>query len=315
MDSVAASRLRVAVITALALLTAAALAACGSSWSPSGAPSWSPTMSAAPIPIVKPGQQLPEWSQILALFAYDRSEPLATQLGTFDTFKKFDMTFTPIAFAVNGRFATGYLVMPRGEGPFPAVIYAPGNPGSVTATWGEDAASLAKQGYAALLLDEVTGFGSDWSKLQPMVVARTFRDYVIQERRGIDLLETMPKIDASRIGFVGFSTGAVAGAILSGVDQRVRAFAFSGVHETVQGADVAFDAEIALLNPPLFLSHNEDSAFFFTWGKTGDAASPDVQKRFVAAVGANATVFQHWGAHQVTPDSREALDAWLLRSL
>ena len=289
--------LSVVVVVAGAL----ALAACGgTSWTPSAAPSWSSTMSPAPIPVVKPGQQLPPWSQILALYAYDHSEPLATQLGTADAFKKSGVTFTPIAFVVNGRYAIGCLVLPQGDGPFPAVIYAPGNPGSVTDTWAEDAASLAKQGYAALLLDGVTGLGSNWGKLRPMVAAQVFRDYVIQERRGIGLLETMPKIDASRIGFVGFSTGAVVGGILSGVDGRVRAFALDGVHETVRGANAAFDAEIALLNPPLYLSHNKDSAFFFTWGKSGDAAPPSVQKRFVAAAGPNATVFQHLGGHQVT---------------
>lgn len=271
-------------------------------------------MSPAPIPVVKPGEQLPAWSQILALYDYDRSEPLATQLGTADAYKVNGVTFTPIVFQVNGRYAWAWLVLPQGEGPFPAVIYAPGNPGTVTGTWGEDAASLAKQGYAALLLQGATGLGSGWSKLQPMVAAQVFRDYVIQERRGIDLLETMPKIDASRIGFVGFSTGAIVGGILSGVDPRVRAFVLDGVHETVQGANADLDAEIALLNPPLYLSHNKDSAFFFTWGKSGDA-SPSVQERFVAAAGPNATVFQHGGGHEVTGDSREALDAWLLENL
>jgi hypothetical protein len=91
----AAALLALSLLVGIAVLALAACGVGGSSWRPSGTPSWNSTMSPAPIPVVKPGQQLPAWSQILALFAYDRSEPLATQLGTADTFEQFGVTFTP----------------------------------------------------------------------------------------------------------------------------------------------------------------------------------------------------------------------------
>jgi dienelactone hydrolase len=46
---------------------------------------------------------------------------------------------------------------------------------------------------------------------------------VIAVRRGIDLLRRRPDVDASRIGFVGWSAGARTGAILAGVEPRFHA--------------------------------------------------------------------------------------------
>ena len=45
---------------------------------------------------------------------------------------------------------------------------------------------------------------------------------VIAVRRGIDLLRRRPDVDPSRIGYVGWSAGARSGAILAGVEPRLR---------------------------------------------------------------------------------------------
>ena len=49
--------------------------------------------------------------------------------------------------------ASGYLVTPEGEGPFPVVVYAPGWRTDVS-MFLDDATALAKKGYAGLLLQE-----------------------------------------------------------------------------------------------------------------------------------------------------------------
>jgi dienelactone hydrolase len=45
---------------------------------------------------------------------------------------------------------------------------------------------------------------------------------VIAVRRGIDLLRRRPDVDPSRIGYVGWSAGARTGAIVAGVEPRLR---------------------------------------------------------------------------------------------
>ena len=49
-------------------------------------------------------------------------------------------------------------------------------------------------------------------------------DSVVAARRAVDALDSLPQVDRSRIGLVGWSSGARVGAILAGVDRRVEAF-------------------------------------------------------------------------------------------
>jgi dienelactone hydrolase len=57
---------------------------------------------------------------------------------------------------------------------------------------------------------------------------------VVELRRAVDLLRSLPQVDDDRIGFVGYSAGARTGAILAGVEPRIRAFVFmSGGEDSV----------------------------------------------------------------------------------
>jgi dienelactone hydrolase len=57
---------------------------------------------------------------------------------------------------------------------------------------------------------------------------------VVELRRAVDLLQSLPQVDDDRIGFVGYSAGARTGAILAGVEPRIRAFVFmSGGEDSV----------------------------------------------------------------------------------
>ena len=46
---------------------------------------------------------------------------------------------------------------------------------------------------------------------------------VIDARRGIDLLHSLPQVGASPVGVLGFSAGAKSAAVLSGVEPRLKA--------------------------------------------------------------------------------------------
>ena len=57
---------------------------------------------------------------------------------------------------------------------------------------------------------------------------------IVELRRAVDLLQSLPQVDDDRIGFVGYSAGARSGAILAGVEPRIRAFVLmSGGEDTV----------------------------------------------------------------------------------
>jgi hypothetical protein len=47
---------------------------------------------------------------------------------------------------------------------------------------------------------------------------------VVEVRRAVDLLDSLSYVDDKRIGYVGWSAGSRTGAIVSGVEHRIRAF-------------------------------------------------------------------------------------------
>ena len=124
--------------------------------------------------------------------------------------------------SILGGRVPAYLVEPAGSGPFPAVVFQHGRLGNRSQFLGE-AHHLRAHGIASLLLDApwaraggrriLTGRTSD---------AVTLRQTVVDERRALDLLAARPEIDPQRLGVVGFSLGAIASAVLVGVDHQIR---------------------------------------------------------------------------------------------
>jgi hypothetical protein len=86
----------------------------------SPSPSWSPTLSPAPIPVVKPGQKPPPFSELEAMFAYDTSEPFAMKLQPSESARtEYGKRFRLLLYQSGGELAGGYLVLPEGQGPLP----------------------------------------------------------------------------------------------------------------------------------------------------------------------------------------------------
>ena len=108
-------------------------------------------------------------------------------------------------------------------------------------------------GYAGLLVDapaalDLPGYYT-WDAEKDIA---TWVASVTDLRRGLDLLETLPQIDAGRIGFMGPGYGGAMGAMLAGLDHRVKAFALAyvggkvstlGSWDTKPGGEQFFAAE------------------------------------------------------------------------
>ena len=118
-----------------------------------------------------------------------------------------------------------YLVVPPGKGSFPALIWAHGSGGSRTdlllaATW------LAARRAVGFVVDDP--FERDPTLLTAPDARQ--RAAVVQEvvdlRRSVDVLSSLPYVDPKRIGFAGLSLGARVGALLAGAEPRIRAFDF-----------------------------------------------------------------------------------------
>lgn len=118
---------------------------------------------------------------------------------------------------------SAYLVSPRRTGGSAGVLFM--HPAGVARhAFLKEAIILAGNGAVSLLID------APYARPPGRPVfsyTSQDRDDLVQNvvdlRRGIDLLLRRLKIDAQRIGFVGFSYGATVGAMMAGVEKRIKA--------------------------------------------------------------------------------------------
>jgi pimeloyl-ACP methyl ester carboxylesterase len=273
---------------------------------PTGPPEASASISEAtgsPTPSATPGIRtdfdLPPYGELVKMWDYNTSEPLDYELISTkrrrDGVTKYDIVYPSSGFAV-----PAYLVMPEGQGPFPAVVYAHGY-GDDRSFFLDDAVALARRGVAGLVIQGpgvlrepfvTMGMGDAAEDIQGN------QQYLIDLRRGIDLLQTLSQLDASRIGFVGHSLGCQVGGILSGVEDRIDAYVlmscvgyatdpewseFFGPDEEL----ALYQDQIAVLNPVDYIAHSQATAFLIQASRNDSygASVPNIRALFDAAPG------------------------------
>ena len=160
-------------------------------------------------------------------FAYDRSASLDLRdRGVVN--RPYPIAIHDVSYASpRGGRVPAYLVVPPGKGPFPAVVYLHGSGGDrlellAQATW------LAARGAVALTLDAPDARPDAPGIETGLAGLRQTRTLYVQEvvdlRRAVDLLQSLPYVDGKRIAYVGYSAGARMGAILAAYEPRIRAY-------------------------------------------------------------------------------------------
>jgi dienelactone hydrolase len=166
-------------------------------------------------------------SALAVPFSYDDSQPLElesqpTQLSS-NGIEVRDVSFD----GPGDARLDGYLIFPVASGTYPAVVYAHGAGGDRLELLAE-ASEMARTGAVALTLDMIYTPGRAIQLPQGMAGVRANSalevEAVREVRRAVDLLRSLPSVDGERIGYVGWSQGARMGAIVAGVDHRIRAF-------------------------------------------------------------------------------------------
>lgn len=162
-----------------------------------------------------------------ALFGYDRNQPLDASVAPLsqvsgELVKR--VTYTD----PDHDLVTALLATPQGEKRDPCVIYVPGFGGKK-----EDAQPLAVPlevlGIGLLAIDGPHQGARakrptelDAVRHNPAQLASTMRQTVLDVRRGLDFLATRPECDPHRLGFIGFSFGAITGTFAAASDARIR---------------------------------------------------------------------------------------------
>src|SRR6266536_1047054 len=182
------------------------------------------------------GKAAPDYQSLLHLFDYDAKTPLDIHdkiIEEFDGGSLHDITYV----SPKGGPVAAYLVVPKGKGPFAAVLF--GHWGNGTRTeFIPEAKLYARAGSVSLLPDYPWDRPQPWHKTpnhydKPELDREIEIQAVLDLRRGIDLLLARPDVDPKRLAYVGHSYGAQWGSILSAVDKRMKtSVLMAGVSET-----------------------------------------------------------------------------------
>jgi dienelactone hydrolase len=156
-------------------------------------------------------------------FVYDATTPLHyIDRGVVN--HGYPIEVHDVSFTAAGRRVDGFLAVPPGKGPFPAVLYLHGSGGDrsqmiVPASW------MAARGVVALTITmpQTPSVGGESAQAQLAADRKAVVATIVAARRAVDALQSLPDVKPDRIGFVGFSAGARIGAILAGVEPRIRA--------------------------------------------------------------------------------------------
>lgn len=157
--------------------------------------------------------------------SYDAGASLDLQHGTHT--ERDGVVVEDVSYSSGDDRVEGYLVAPSStSGKAPAVVFLHGAGGDREEQLGT-AVKLAKRGAVALTITAPSGAktpppGATGEKLVRWQ-GGTIADDVIAARRAFDLLADDDRVDADRLGLVGWSMGGRLAALVAGVDDRVRA--------------------------------------------------------------------------------------------
>lgn len=164
-------------------------------------------------------------------FAYDAKLPLDVQevsVKEIGGVKIRDITYA----SPKGGRVPAFLVEPAGKGRFAGIVF--GNWGLGTrAEFLPEAIDYANAGAVSVLVAYPWDRPAPWRKTvdnmdAPEKDREAYIQAVVDLRRAIDLLESNPNVDRSRLAYVGHSYGAQWGAIIAATDRRLRTAVLMG---------------------------------------------------------------------------------------
>lgn len=245
-------------------------------------------------------------AELVKHFDYDRTAPL--NIKHIGVQRRAGVTVYDITYdSPKGGVVPAYLVVPRGRGPFAAVVwghwYWQNSSMRNRRQFLDEAIALAPAGVVSLLTDGPIARPGHVDSKEPLneQQALDFLQQVIDMRRGVDLLLARRDVDPKRIAFVGHSYNAGVGALLSGLDHRFKAFVLMAgstsdeVSRRTKGFEEfrqkvgperldAFIAKYEYLDQGLFINHAAPAVIFLQYGSRDSGISAEHAREYDAFV-------------------------------
>jgi len=260
------------------------------------------------------------------IYAYDRSQPLEFRDNGVVN-RNHPIKVRDVSFHGGKERVPAFLLTPPGQGPYPAVVYLHGSGGDRFEML-QSAGWLAARRAVALTVESAYS-PNRAIELGPGVEGlRKERDRTVQEivelRRAVDLLQSLPQVDDDRIGFVGYSAGARSGAILAGVEKRIKAFVLmSGGEDTVdEFMDLVEDDQEDDVRPLLedtdglkYIAQASPSKLYFQVGRNDQVVPRDALETLIRAGSEPKKVTWYDGGHNLGMQAQRDQLEWLAEVL
>ncbi|HEX2190878.1 MAG TPA: hypothetical protein VHG51_18365 [Longimicrobiaceae bacterium] len=266
----------------------------------------------------------------LEVFAYDRTAPLELREGA--PVAAGSVSHRPVSFAgPRGGRATGVLVVPDGPGPFAGILLMHGAPGSAERML-PLAAELSEHGAVVLALDApFARRGGPPVRFTPADSAEQVQ-LVVELQRGVDLLLARPDVDPERLAFVGRSYGGTIGALLAGVERRLKTYvlgvADGGLVAHVTGAGDAgplgdlpaermerWLAAMRPIEPSRFVGRAPPASILFQSARRDELVRAADAEALHRAARQPYTVRWYDAGHRATPEVMRDQLEWLHRTV
>jgi dienelactone hydrolase len=268
---------------------------------------------------------------------YDHAAPL--EIRENGASKRGAVEVHDISYASpKGGRVPAYLVVPSGKGPFAAVIwghwYWGNSPQRNRSEFLDEAVALAPSGVVSLLTDgPIARPGHVESKdLLDESSATDLIQQIVDVRRGADLLLARKDVDPERLAYVGHSYNATAGAFVSGLDKRFKAFVLmaGGLSDQVDlktkeyqdfrqkvGPEKfdALQAKYDWLDPGKFVSHASPATVFLQYGTQEEFLTPERDKEYFAIVSEPKKFKLYEAPHALNAEARRDRFAFLAEQL
>jgi dienelactone hydrolase len=274
---------------------------------------------------------------LLRHFDYDQKAPLGIREAGVE--QRGGVAIHDISYASpKGGRVPAYLVVPKGKGPFAAVIwghwYQDGSEFLNRKEFLEEAIALAPSGVVSLLADSPIarpGYVAPREPLDEIQIEHRVQQ-ILDVRRGADLLLARGDVDPQRLAYVGHSYNATTGAFVAGIDKRFKAFVlmagnlsdevdmrskeFQELRQKV-GAEKfdAFIAKYSWLDQGKYVSHAAPASVFLQYATTEDFLTPERAKEYFPLVSEPKSLKFYQAPHALNAEARRDRVAFLAKEL
>lgn len=260
-----------------------------------------------------------EWPELAAVYNVDTKIPLSVTETPQDTanVKISHLEFT----GARGGKVSGLFVRPKADGVYPCVLFLHGLTRSKE-DWQMFGEGLLKHKIAVLALDaplhgerKPPGERRNLMANVPPVMREGCGDY----RRALDYLGTRKDVDNRRIGLIGYSMGAFMGAILGGVDTRIKALALCVGGDLFLPFASRYNAPVrnrALAScPSLFIGHIAPHPIFMLNGKQDTLVPKEATERLYRAAKEPKQIRWYDSGHILPPEALRDATTWIAQKL